>query len=241
MDMTKPKELEHLLRIQDKMTSLGRIAAGIAHEIRNPLSGINIYLKALEKICKDREEFETEEKILSKIQSASNRIEAVIKRVLDFSKPANLKLTDLDINIPVQNALDFASVTLRKSGVIIETDLTENLPMCTLDNNMIEQVLLNLLINAAEAMKTKEEGHKTIFISTSYIQDEYLCINVEDSGIGIPESLRDKIFDPFYTTKNSSGIGLSICDRIIKDHYGIFEVHQSDYLGGAKFNIYLPV
>ena len=241
MDMTKPKELENLLRIQDKMTSLGRIAAGIAHEIRNPLSGINIYLKALEKICTRREEFETEEKILSKIQSASNRIEAVIKRVLDFSKPANLKLTDLDINIPVQNALDFASATLKKSGVLIETELMANLPVCTLDNNMIEQVLLNLLINAAEAMKTKEEGHKAIFISTSYIQDEYLCINVEDSGIGIPESLRDKIFDPFYTTKNSSGIGLSICDRIIKDHYGIFEVHKSDYLGGAKFNIYLPV
>ncbi|MCD4742680.1 MAG: GHKL domain-containing protein [Desulfobacteraceae bacterium] len=241
MDMTKPKELEHLLRIQDKMTSLGRIAAGIAHEIRNPLSGINIYLKALEKICHGREGFATEEKILTKIQSASNRIEAVIKRVLDFSKPGSLKLTQLNINIPVQNALDFASVTLKKSGVIIETELAENLPMCAIDNNMVEQVLLNLLINAAEAMKTKEEGHKNILISTSYIQDESLCINVEDSGIGIPESLRTKIFDPFYTTKNSSGIGLSICDRIIKDHNGMFEVHHSDYLGGAKFIIYLPV
>ncbi len=241
MDMTKPKELEHLLRIQDKMTSLGRIAAGIAHEIRNPLSGINIYLKALEKICTGRKEFTTEEEILKKIQSASNRIEAVIKRVLDFSKPGNPKLTQMDVNIPVHDALDFASATLKKSGVIIETNLIKNLPKCTLDKNMIEQVLLNLLINAAEAMKTKEEGHKTIFISTSYIEDEYLCINVEDSGIGIPESLRDKIFDPFYTTKNSSGIGLSICDRIIKDHYGIFEVHKSDYLGGARFNIYLPV
>ena len=89
-------------------------------------------------------------------------------------------------------------------------------------------------------MKTKEEGHKNIFISTLYLQNEYLCINVEDSGIGIPESLRDKIFDPFYTTKNSSGIGLSICDRIIKDHNGMFEVHHSAYLGGAKFIIYLP-
>ena len=240
MDMTKPKELEHLLRIQDKMTSLGRIAAGIAHEIRNPLSGINIYLKALEKICTGKKEFVTEEKILNKIQSASNRIEAVIKRVLDFSKPGNPKLTQLDINIPVQNALDFASATLKKSGVIIETELAKNLPTCTLDKNMIEQVLLNLLINAAEAMKTKGEGYKTIFISTSYIQDEYLCINVEDSGIGIPESLCDKIFDPFYTTKNSSGIGLSICDRIIKDHNGLLEVHKSNYLEGAKFIIYLP-
>ncbi|MCK5312294.1 MAG: GHKL domain-containing protein [Desulfobacteraceae bacterium] len=240
MDMTKPKELEHLLRIQDKMTSLGRIAAGIAHEIRNPLSGINIYLKALEKICTGREEFETEAKILSKIQSASNRIEAVIKRVLDFSKPSNLKLTNLNINIPVQNALDFASVTLRKSGVVIETKLNKKLPECALDNNMIEQVLINLLINAAEAMKTKEEGCKTIFISTYYIQDEYLCIDVEDSGIGVPKSLQDKIFDPFYTTKNSSGIGLSICKRIIKDHNGMLEVHKSDYLDGAKFIIYLP-
>ncbi|MEA1968326.1 MAG: ATP-binding protein [Thermodesulfobacteriota bacterium] len=241
MDMTKPKELEHLLRIQDKMTSLGRITAGIAHEIRNPLSGINIYLKTLEKMCKSREELATEKKIIFQIQSASNRIEAVIKRVLDFSKPDNLKLTNLNINVPVQNALDLASVTLRKSGIIIRTELAENLPMCSADNHLIEQVLLNLFTNASEAMKTKKEGCKIISIATSYIQDEALCIKVEDSGIGISKSLHSKIFDPFYTTKNSSGIGLSICNRIIKDHKGTLEAHESESLGGAKFIIHLPL
>lgn len=239
MDMTKPKELEHLLRIQDKMTSLGRIAAGIAHEIRNPLSGINIYLKSLEKYSMARES-STEKMIISKMQSASNRIESVIKRVIDFSKPGELRPILLDINIPVHNAIDLAAVTLRKSGITIETDLCKTLPKCSVDSHMIEQVMLNLMANASEAMKAMPPEGKTITIKTEGRNNKTITIRVEDSGPGIPEFHRDKIFDPFYTTKNSSGIGLSICQRIINDHRGSLEVYESP-LGGAGFVISLPV
>ena len=239
MDMTKPRELENLLRIQDKMTSLGRIAAGIAHEIRNPLSGINIYLKSLEKYSLERNT-ETESKIISKIQSASNRIESVIKRVMDFSKPGELKPILVDINLPVQNAIDLAAVTLRKSGVQIETSLASCLPQCYLDSPMIEQVMLNLITNAAEAMKTMPPGSKTIAIKTQCHGQKKILVQVEDSGPGISEIHRDKIFDPFYTTKNSSGIGLSICRRIINDHRGNLGVYDS-LLGGAGFVIEIPV
>ncbi len=241
MDMTKPRELEHLLRIQDKMTSLGRVAAGIAHEIRNPLSGINIYLKSLEKKYQIQKNSDTEQKIISKIQTASNRIEAVIKRVMDFSKPGDLKILFLDINVPVQNALALASVTLRKSGTIIKKELDTNLPKCRADKNMIEQVLLNLLTNAAEAMKKNDPGTKLILVSTSCIENQEICIRVEDSGPGIPKFKRNKIFDPFYTTKNSSGIGLSICKRIINDHNGVLEARESSSLGGAEFFIQIPI
>ncbi|MBI9090653.1 MAG: hypothetical protein JEZ12_15660 [Desulfobacterium sp.] len=245
MDMTKPRELEHLLRIQDKMTSLGRIAAGIAHEIRNPLSGINIYLKSLEKYSAPREN-DTEKKIITKMQSASDRIESVIKRVIDFSKPGDLKPTLLDINVPVQNAIDLAAVTLRKSGVCLETSLSDTLPRCNADSHMIEQVMLNLMTNASEAMKALPPDAKAITVKTEPADGTEptdgaaVTIRVEDSGPGISEFHRERIFDPFYTTKNSSGIGLSICRRIINDHKGTLEVYQSR-LGGAGFVIHIPV
>jgi len=240
MDMTKPRELEQMLRIQDKMTSLGRIAAGMAHEIRNPLSGINIYLKSLENMIADTPEFHTEQSILAKIQSASNRIEAVIKRVMDFSKPGELTPVLLDLNQPVKNALDLASVTLRKKDIQVRSELGKNLPPCPADAPLIEQVILNLLTNAAEAMTQKGTKEKTILVATAHLEDSFLCIRVEDSGPGIAAHLRDKVFDPFFTTKNSSGIGLSICQRIITDHGGRLEVFQSR-LGGAEFIIQLPL
>lgn len=110
MDISHAKELEHLLRIQDKMTSLGRVAAGIAHEIRNPLSGINIYLKAMEKVCAGIENQEKVSKILFQLQSASNKIESVIKRVMDFSKPSEPNFMMIDINQPVEETIDLSAV-----------------------------------------------------------------------------------------------------------------------------------
>ncbi len=102
MDMTRARELEHLLRIQDKMTSLGRVAAGIAHEIRNPLSGINIYLNTLEKIYDKKESLEKVDGIIRQIQSASRKIESVIKSVMDFANPGAPKFIWRDINRPIE-------------------------------------------------------------------------------------------------------------------------------------------
>lgn len=116
MDMTKAKELEQLLTIQDKMASLGRVAAGIAHEIRNPLSGINIYLNTLEKIYDRPDSRPKVEKILSQLKSASRKIEPIIRRVMDFTKPGEPKFALTDINKPVEEAVNLTAVTLRKSG-----------------------------------------------------------------------------------------------------------------------------
>ena len=239
MDVSRAKELEHLLRIQDKMTSLGRVAAGIAHEIRNPLSGINIYLKAIEKITKISGNDPKVANILSQLQSASNKIESVIKRVMDFSRPSEPKFIRADINTPVAEAVNLSAVTLRKSGVRLETNIAPNLRACRIDPHMIEQVILNLISNASEAMKHMD-SNKIISVSTEQLQDA-VCVHVSDSGPGVPGKLVENIFDPFYTTKNnSSGIGLSICHRIITDHGGSLDVSTADY-GGAKFTIKLPL
>ena len=239
MDISRAKELEHLLRVQDKMTSLGRVAAGIAHEIRNPLSGINIYLKALEKITKKTGANEKVTNIFSQLQSASNKIESVIRRVMDFSRPSEPKFIRTPINPPVEEAVNLSSVTLRKSGIQLAMNLSPNLPECLIDPHMIEQVILNLISNASEAMKSMDTDKKIEV--TSERQKDAVCIHVSDSGPGVPAKMMENIFDPFYTTKsNSSGIGLSICHRIVTDHGGSLDVSTSDF-GGAKFTIKLPV
>jgi signal transduction histidine kinase len=128
---------------------------------------------------------------------------------------------------------------LRKSGIQIENSLSENLPRCLIDPPLIEEVLLNLITNAADAMKDMGTG-KRIEIATSRLKD-LLVIQVSDSGPGIPFHLRDKIFDPFYTTKtDSSGIGLSISHRIVTDHGGSIDIGTSKW-GGAEFKVNIPL
>lgn len=238
MDITPAKEMERMLRIQDKMSSLGRVAAGIAHEIRNPLSGINIYINTLEKLLWKHGEEEKVDGILQQLKSASTKIETVIRRVYDFARPTEPQFDMADVNHPVKEAIDLSAAILCKKGVRVETNLGTNLPLCRFDTQLIEQVVLNLITNAAETFNRKETQGR-IAIQTRR-QGDHIRIHVEDSGSGIPEELREKIFDPFYTTKNgSSGIGLSISQRIVEDHGGTLSVGQGKW-GGAAFTIALP-
>ena len=238
MDITPAKEMEHMMRTQDKMSSLGRVAAGIAHEIRNPLSGINIYIDTLEKLLVKPGEDEKVDKIIAQLKSASNKIENVIRRVYDFARPTEPCFVLTDINQPVTEAIALAATILRKKGVQVETDLDPALPPCRLDAQLMEQVLLNLITNAAETLENSP-GQGRIGIQTRQNKNG-LQICVEDSGPGVPEEFREKIFDPFYTTKHgSSGIGLSISQRIVEDHGGTLSVGPGKW-GGAAFTIELP-
>ena len=238
-EFTRAKRLENLLRIQDKMSSLGRVAAGIAHEIRNPLSGINIYLNTLKKLHHRDGSEQKVDQILDQLQSASYKIESVIRRVMDFSKPSEPKLSLININVPISEAIDLSAVSLRKRGIKIKKKLAENLPLCHLDPQLIEQVMLNLIANAAEAMKYKEDNG--VITVASAVERDHIQVKVSDSGPGVPPDMREMIFDPFYTTKNdSSGIGLSISHRIITDHGGSLSVSDSE-LGGAEFRIEIPI
>ena len=239
MDITQAKQMEHMLRIQDKMASLGRVAAGIAHEIRNPLSGINIYINTLEKLYRKGVEPEKAAEIFRHIQSASGKIESVIRRVIDFSKPTEPKFVMIDINRPVAEAINLTAVTLRKRGVQLNESLAPDLPESLADPQMIEEVILNLINNAADAMRHME-GRKKISVATS-VENGHISITVLDSGPGVRQPTRDSIFDPFYTTKpDSTGIGLSICHRIIRDHDGMIDVRTGKW-GGAEFVIRIPV
>ncbi len=243
MDITRAKELENLVMIKHKMASLGRVAAGIAHEIRNPLTGINSYLYTLEDLCRadnfSPDNIKMIEKIAWQIQTASNKIESVIKRVLDFSRPGTPKMIKINLNQSLSEAIKLSAATLRRSGIQIETSLADNLPECYGDAHLIEQVILNLINNATQIM-TERDVKKMIKV-TSYFENQSLFIRVADSGPGVPMKLSERIFDPFFTTyHDGSGIGLSLAQRIIADHGGTITVGASEW-DGAEFSIELPI
>ncbi len=244
VDITQAKQLEHQLLIKNKMLSLGRVAAGIAHEIRNPLTGINTYLYTIEDLCESErlgpEELEVIRQILTQIQVASNKIESVIKRVMDFSKPGAPKMVRTNLNKSLDEAISLSKVTMRKNGVKIEKSLDPRLPECYADPHLIEQVVLNLITNAARAMENSTNGNKRVEVKSS-AENNTLCIRVADAGPGVPRELREKIFDPFFTTKeDGSGIGLNIAQRIVADHNGSILLGTSRW-GGAEFKIELPI
>jgi PAS domain S-box-containing protein len=241
LDVTRTKELEFLLRAEDKMASLGRVTSGIAHEIRNPLSGINIYLSNLERMISDDRDGSKEKakEIIGQLRSASDRIESVIRRVMDFAKPREPKFAKISINQSVLNAVNFSSTTLRKAGVHLTMALAEDLPFCNADPHLMEQVILNLITNAKDAMR--QAASEKVIRVTSAEQDGRIIVTVSDSGPGVPLHMRKRIFDPFYTTKDGgTGIGLSLCHRIIVDHGGTLTVDNKDS-GGAEFKIELPL
>lgn len=237
MDLTQAKQLEHLVRIQDKMASLGRIAAGIAHEIRNPLSGINMYLSALEDM-ESAGDAQRRPEVLAKMKSASHKIESVVKRVLDFSRPTAPRLSWVQVNRIIKGVVDLSSVTLRKSRVQVDMSLTSDLPLCYVDAQLIEQVLLNLMTNAVQAMAAQPGPHRLEL--SSGLQDQFIVMEVADSGPGVDQGIADAVFDPFFTIKkDGSGIGLALSHRIVSDHGGTLTVSPSKFKG-AKFTIRLP-
>ena len=243
VDITHTKELERLLLNRNKMASLGRIASGMAHEIRNPLTGITSFLYTLEQLCESKtllpKDIDLMKEIVGQLKLASHKVDAVIKRVLDFSRPTAPQMVLIDVNRCLENVTGLTAVTMRKAGIQVSTSLTKNLPRCYGDVALVEQVFLNLIQNAARALKGDAENKKIAI--TSYAKGNLIFIAVSDSGPGVPEELKEKIFDPFFTTNSDgSGIGLSIAQRIVTDHNGTLKV-GSGKLGGAQFTVSLPI
>ncbi|MBE0604517.1 MAG: PAS domain-containing protein [Deltaproteobacteria bacterium] len=250
VDVTERVRAEVLLREkeeadiqQEKMALLGVMAAGIAHEVRNPLSGLNFSIAAAETVCTEAEELSPENRdvmvrTIASVRTASAKIGEVIRRVMDFAKPGRIELRRVNVNVAVREAVDMVSPMFRKSGIGIGLALSADLPPCKADLRLIEQLLLNLINNAAQAME-KTTGEKRIEVS-SRKEGERVILSVADSGPGVSGPLREKIFTPFYTTRpTGTGLGLSISRRIVSDHGGTIEVGTSRF-GGAEFLVSLP-
>ena len=243
MDTTRIKELEVLVGIQDKMCSLGRVATGIAHEMRNPVSAINVYLAVMQETlqgltAQDHNKIETLNKASRQMQEAANRIDSIVRKVMDFAKPSTPQLVNADLNQSIQKTINLCDATLRKANISLSIVLDPTLPKCLVDPHLIEQVLLNLINNAVQVLQD-HNGARKIEISSQKTNSS-IIVRVADSGPGVSEKIRDKIFDPFYTTAaGGSGIGLSISQRIASDHHGRIDIGKSKW-GGAEFKIQLP-
>jgi PAS domain S-box-containing protein len=243
IDVTRAKELEHLVRVREKMSALGHVSAGIAHEIRNPLSGINIYVSNLEHLLGradglDPEEKEKAARIVGKINSASEKISSVIQKVMEFSKPVPPRMERVQVNVAVEEAVRLSMAEMQKRGVRLEKCLAPDLPPCRADLRLIEQVVLNLINNAAQAMEGIEGLPRIEVIS--FLDRDRVVVRVSDSGPGIPPGIRSRIFDPFFTTrKEGYGIGLSFSHRVISDHGGLLSAGTSRW-GGAEFRVEIP-
>jgi len=242
-DVTEKMRTEAELLKAQKLESLGILAGGIAHEIRNPLSGININISSIEHVCNYSEGLEPEEKekiriIAEQMKSAAQKMASVVQRVMDFSRPTPPHMEMVNLNGAIEEAIRLSASTLRKRGIAVSKELAPDLPTCRADPRLIEQVLVNLITNSYQAME-RSDGSKHLQI-TSGARDAHVVIRVADSGPGVPPSLRERIFDPFFTTrKDGSGIGLSFSHRIVADHGGSLRVTTSKW-GGAEFRIEIP-
>ena len=243
LDITRDKEIEHILAVQEKLASLGQLSAGIAHEVRNPLSGIILSLPTLDQIFErwdgtDPEARATLRAMIEYMKSSSSKIASVIQRIMDFAKPAPYPVGPVDMNCILEAALKDAAAILRKTGVTVSRRLAGDLPQCCADPHLMGQVMSNLIANAVQAMDSCQ-GPRLLEVAST-VENGRVIVRISDSGPGVPHRLRSRIFEPFFTTrKDGHGIGLSISHRIITEHAGAISVGKSRW-GGAEFRIVLP-
>ena len=237
------RQSQSLMRRTDRLRSLEIIAGGFAHEIRNPLTSIKTFIQ-LAPERKDDSQFICE---FSRIVLEDvNRIERLIQEILDYARYMEPQMTDEDLNEIVASCLYFIQVKADSRGIKIEKQLATELPRGMLDRQQIKQVLLNLLLNALDAIG---EGPGSLRVRTHQFRKPegtlFMQIDIEDTGHGIaPENL-EHIFDPFFTTKHTStmntgtGLGLTIAHQIIQEHHGDIQV-ASTVGQGTTFRITLP-
>lgn len=245
--LRKAKGLE-LQRAQDqmihaeKLTSLGKLAAVVAHEINNPLSGILTYARLMRKWIERGDDLATHSgdmrDQLQLIESESRRCGEIVRNLLTFSRVAPLNLGEVDINAVVKQTLKLVDHHLELGNISQRLELADGLPRLHGDASQLEQLLLALVMNAIDAMP--REG--TLRIATR-VNEGAVVIEVEDDGVGIPPDLLPRLFEPFVTTKSEEGkgvgLGLAISKSIVERHNGAISV-QSEPGRGTKFTIALP-
>jgi two-component system NtrC family sensor kinase len=226
----------------EKQASVGRLAAGVAHEINNPLTGVLTYTHMLLRRKDIAPDMRSDLQI---IVEATERVRKIVKGLLDFSRQTKLDPEPTDVNRLVGAAISLIENQALVKGVAINFNPGENLPQVTLDRSQIQSVIINIIINSLDA--TEPGGHIRIFTSASLsgngVAQEGIEITFADTGCGIPPENLNKLFDPFFTTKGvgqGTGLGLSVSLGIVQRHGGHIRV-QSEVGKGSRFFIWLPI
>lgn len=249
------EKLQSQLFQSQKLEAIGTLSGGIAHEFNNLLAIILGNASLLSRLISNHQKSEN---YLSKIISAGNRASTLTKKLLTFSRQTDTKFYPLDINTSIDSVIELLEHTVDKR-IHITKSLQQNLPMIMGDKNQLEQVILNLAVNAIDAISSKREQFEygecqfrtQLITPDSSFKKIYqidsdspmVLLEIADSGVGIPDDLREKVFEPFFTTKGlgkGTGLGLSIVYGIITTHKGFIDI-QSVPNEGTVFSIYLPV
>lgn len=242
-DVTAERAFQSRLLHTDRMAALGQLVAGIAHELNNPLTSIMGYaqlLAAREERSGPEASRQPSDRL--KIFNEAERARRIVKNLLIFARQAEPERVAVDLNEIVQRTLALRSYELHVENIVVELELTPELPETMADPHQLQQVLLNLLVNAEHALQ-QQSGTRRIWIRTRTHLPNRLVVEVADNGPGVPPEIATRIFDPFFTTKPAgvgTGLGLSIAYGVVKEHGGDISM-QRRRQPGACFVIELPI
>ncbi|MGC3940902.1 ATP-binding protein [Roseobacter sp. EG26] len=231
--LTMQEELEHqrvVAHQNEKLSALGELLAGVAHELNNPLSIIVGYAQMLEGTVTDPVVM----KRVDRISQAADRSAKIVKTFLAMARQRPTQIESCSINEIVTTALDIAGYGLRSIGTEIELSLDQSVPMVTGDADQLAQVFTNLIVNAEHALANMGGDGKLCLHSYFDASSDHVLVEVKDNGPGISKDIQSRIFEPFFTTKEvgkGTGIGLAFCYRIIKTHEGFLNVHSTEQEG----------
>ncbi len=234
-DITEKIRLEGQLQQAEKLSSIGLFVAGVAHEVNTPLAGISSYAQMLLKKSSPRDPHYS---ILRKIEKQSFRASNIVTNLLNFARCSDADLQEVNINSLMMETLSLINHQFRRNGVDLQLDLDPSLPKTVGSGGKLQQVFMNLFLNAKDAMA--KGGRLRV---KTYAKDSSLIVEIEDNGVGIAEEHIKQIYDPFFTTKEvgrGTGLGLSISYGIIQEHSGRISV-ESASSRGTTFTLRLPV
>lgn len=238
IEVEMAKQQEQLYQ-NEKMSAMGELLAGVAHELNNPLSVVVGHSLMLREDCQDADTLRQ----VVKISQAAERCAKIVKTFLTMARQQPARMQKVDINEIIQTAIDVAQYGDKRDGVTLNCALDPSLPGICADPDQITQVFINLILNADQAMRDAETG-QTITVTSHLSGDgKGVEIAVEDDGPGIPEKYHSRVFEPFFTTKDvgeGTGIGLALCHRIVQSHNGRIALSERA-TGGSVFTIYLPL
>jgi len=224
----------------DRLAFIGTLAEGLAHEIRNPLSTINVNLQLLREDWAPPET-EREQKSFERIEQLLNEtehLEEILNHFLQFARGLDLQLEDVDINSLLEDLLELVEPELEKEGIDLDRTFEQGLPLVSIDRNKFRQSLINVIKNAREAMSNRDNGRLELMTRTT--DQQHVMITIRDNGHGIPEDQLDSVFEVYFSTrKGGTGLGLPIARRIIEEHGGTIQV-RSDEDDGTCVDIKLP-
>jgi signal transduction histidine kinase len=245
-DLTRVEQLEERERLRDRLATLGEMAAAIAHEVKNPLAGIEVMAGLLKRRVPDGSDAQ---ELLNDIIHEAKMANAIVLEVLEYVRPIRLHVEPVSVTRIVDEAIYAAESTVSRGRTRVSADVPLGLPPIDADAQQLRQLFTNLVVNAFEAVTG--DGRVTVTarhvrpVSELYGRDAagagFVEVDVTDDGPGVPDEVRDRIFSPFFTTKpRGSGLGLSIVRKIVDAHDGRIDL-QVGPQGGTRFRISLPV